>query len=279
VNLARSAVIAANRTTGAQLSQPPGARPSFPATRIGAGTDDVAAHPAQTPAHEFVAGRRFLMSTARRTMTTLLAAAVTSFALVAGAGAGSSVQVPTRASLDSLHDQIGMWLVRNDFANFHAAEIMAFSDNTYVAVQGPNGKDAFELLVSPRLGWVMEEPPSMMWNTKYGMLGGLAGSFGPMAIMGGGMIGPGMMSGSPWAYDGPITPVKSLAHAVKIANGWLARVFPAVRAESTGRTFPGYYTIDTLKNGKLEGMLSVNARTGQVWYHGWHGTFLVEVEY
>jgi hypothetical protein len=172
-----------------------------------------------------------------------------------------------------------MWLVRNNLGTFHAAEIMAFANNDYVVVQDARGNDAFELLVQPRLGWLMEEPPSMMWNTKYGMMGGLASSFGPMAIMGGGMMGGGMMGGSPWAYDGPVTPVKSLAQAAKVANAWLARVRPGVRAESTGRTFPGYYTLDTLKNGKTEGMISVNARTGQVWYHGWHGKFLTEVEY
>ena len=33
---------------------------------------------------------------------------------------------------------------------------------------------------------------------------------------------------------------------------------------------------DTVKNGKTHGMLSVNASTGAIWYHGWHGTFLAE---
>ena len=39
-------------------------------------------------------------------------------------------------------------------------------------------------------------------------------------------------------------------------------------------TFPGYYDINFLLNGNFAGMLSVNAATGQVWYHGWHGQFL-----
>jgi hypothetical protein len=29
-----------------------------------------------------------------------------------------------------------------------------------------------------------------------------------------------------------------------------------------------------MKEGKTLGMLSVNAFTGQVWVHTWHGTFL-----
>jgi hypothetical protein len=28
-----------------------------------------------------------------------------------------------------------------------------------------------------------------------------------------------------------------------------------------------------MRAGKISGMLSVNASTGQVWYHTWHGTY------
>ena len=42
--------------------------------------------------------------------------------------------------------------------------------------------------------------------------------------------------------------------------------------------FPGYYTLDTERNGSVEGMLSVNVQTGAVWYHAWHGSFLDELE-
>jgi hypothetical protein len=47
---------------------------------------------------------------------------------------------------------------------------------------------------------------------------------------------------------------------------------------ATGK-FPGYYSFDTTLNGKTHGMLSVNAATGAVWYHGWHGTFLSEKQF
>jgi len=40
--------------------------------------------------------------------------------------------------------------------------------------------------------------------------------------------------------------------------------------------FPGYYTIDVTRNGHPIGMLSVNASTGAVWYHAWHGMFIRE---
>ena len=38
--------------------------------------------------------------------------------------------------------------------------------------------------------------------------------------------------------------------------------------------FYGYYTLHTLKEGQIEGMLSVNGYTGAVWYHNWHSSFI-----
>ncbi len=38
--------------------------------------------------------------------------------------------------------------------------------------------------------------------------------------------------------------------------------------------FYGYYTLHTLKDGQITGMLSVNGYSGQVWYHTWHGDFV-----
>ncbi len=44
--------------------------------------------------------------------------------------------------------------------------------------------------------------------------------------------------------------------------------------EETADPFPGYYTIDVLRDGEIAGMLSVNAYTGQVILHQWHGNFV-----
>jgi hypothetical protein len=95
------------------------------------------------------------------------------------------------------------------------------------------------------------------------------------------MMGGGMMSGGYWRgwYTGGKTKVGSISEAVKVANRWLDRARPGEQAEDHGRTFPGYFTIDTTADGKIAGMLSVNAGTGAVWYHGWHGKFLTEREY
>ncbi len=44
---------------------------------------------------------------------------------------------------------------------------------------------------------------------------------------------------------------------------------------SEGQAFPGYYTFDFGRQ-KVEGMLSVNAYTGEIWVHTGHGFFLGE---
>jgi len=51
-----------------------------------------------------------------------------------------------------------------------------------------------------------------------------------------------------------------------------------VSATETPDSFPGYYTLHITKDGQISGMLSVNAFTGQVWYHTWHGTFVASSE-
>jgi len=35
---------------------------------------------------------------------------------------------------------------------------------------------------------------------------------------------------------------------------------------------------EVLQSGKISGMLSVNAGTGAVWYHTWHGTYIATSE-
>jgi hypothetical protein len=55
-----------------------------------------------------------------------------------------------------------------------------------------------------------------------------------------------------------------------------------LRTDAPGQTvgstdiFPGHYTMDTVSAGNTVGMLSVNATTGAVWYHTWHGTFIAK---
>jgi hypothetical protein len=193
--------------------------------------------------------------------------------------------VPTPATLAAVRDHVQQWLASAGFKGFRVSEVMAFSNNDYAAITGKNGKPAFELLVATNRSWLMEEPASMMWNTRYGMLGNTNQTFEPIpgmsmlwggGMMGGGMMGNGMM-GSPTSwYSKGTGKVTSLSQAVTVADTWLAKTRPGQTAEKDGRSYPGYFTMDTIRNGKTAGMLSVNASSGAVWYHGWHGTFLSE---
>ncbi|MDR7554656.1 MAG: hypothetical protein QN157_03525 [Armatimonadota bacterium] len=190
-------------------------------------------------------------------------------------------------------------------------EIMEFSNHFYaVVVEKSTGLGAFELLVA-RNGAVRPEPgPNMMWNTKYGHMAGVGGfagaargAYGP-GMMGGGPRGPGMMgpggtpgrgAGGPGPYGpgmmgggwcvqgGPgaapgapaATPTITRDRARALAAEYLAQVLPGAVPDE-GTAFYGYFTFDVERAGKTIGMLSVNAYTGQVWYHTWHGTFIRE---
>jgi hypothetical protein len=143
------------------------------------------------------------------------------------------------------------------YSNLRVAEVMEFSQNYYALVQeSDTGIGAMELLIDKGSGAVGPEyGPNMMWNAKYGMhRGGMMG----------GMMG-GRTSGAM-----TITP----AEARQIAQRWLDTYRPGATPEAQPDAFYGYYTIHTLKDGKINGMLSVNGSDGQVWYHTWHGDFL-----
>lgn len=128
----------------------------------------------------------------------------------------------------------------------HVGEVMRFSNGYYAELLDKGGQRATEVLVDPGSGTVrLEYGPAMMWNTAYGMMPSPARTV---------TVGP--------------------DRAVAIADQWLAGHRAGEHAAEPD-TFPGYYTLHTLDgSGRITGMLSVNAATGQVWYHTWHGTFL-----
>jgi hypothetical protein len=147
------------------------------------------------------------------------------------------------------------------------AEVMEFDNSFYAVVtEKSTGVGAFELLVNRYTGVVHPEPgPNMMWNTKYGH----------MAAQGG-MMG-GMMGGRWNQQTGPLT--VTVKQARTAAQQWLDANQPGARLADDEMQFPGYYTMDFLKDGKTAGMLSVNGYSGQVWYHTWHGNFISEQEF
>jgi hypothetical protein len=174
--------------------------------------------------------------------------------------------------------------------NLEVAEVMEFANNYYAEVKEKNtGIGAMELLINRPGNRVYPEPgPNMMWNTKYGMMSGSRDMGGMMGPGGRGMMGPngqGMMGGSSSASatqipQGTTTSARmpvSSDRAREIADAYLSGVSPGTRAEQPTR-FYGFYTIDTEKDGKTTGMLSVNGYSGEVWYHSWHGPFIAEQE-
>ncbi len=62
------------------------------------------------------------------------------------------------------------------------------------------------------------------------------------------------------------------AAAQQLATTFLAGYLPGATVLD-GQAFPGYYTFD-FGRGQVEAMLSVNAATGDVWVHTWHGPAL-----
>lgn len=144
-----------------------------------------------------------------------------------------------------------------DYRNpdLEVAEIMAFDNHFYVqARETSTARYAFEFLIDRGNGRAHPEPgPNMMWNTKYGHMSWLrwlpwVSSSGEMSI--------------------------SREEARKIAQEYLDRARSDLVVDDAADTFYGYYTLHTLRDGKIVGMLSVNGSSGKVWVHTWHGRFL-----
>jgi hypothetical protein len=152
-------------------------------------------------------------------------------------------------------------------------EVMEFSNNFYAEVEETDtGNHAFELLVNKYTGQIFPEPgPNMMWNLKYGHMGG-----GMMGMMG----GPWREGSRRYKPQDPAEPMKVKPDAaIAKAQKYLDSLYPGLKADKKVDRFYGYYTIHTLKDGKVRGMLSVNGYTGEVWYHTWHGSFVGMKEY
>jgi hypothetical protein len=171
----------------------------------------------------------------------------------------AGVQGQPLNSLDDAKQAFQRYIDATGNSNLALDEVMRFEWNYYAIVKDTStGQGAFELLANPQTGAVFPEMgPNMMWNTQYGMA-----DFG--------------MMGGQWRQPGG-QPTVSADQAQQIAQQWLDQNQPGTATE-TPDTFPGYYTLHTTKDGTIRGMLSVNAYTGQVWYHTWHGAFASSTE-
>lgn len=141
-------------------------------------------------------------------------------------------------------------------------EIMQFSNGFYAEFLTSAGRRATEVLIDPGSGAVhIEYGPAMMWNTAYGMT--------TMMRPGG---TPGGMPGAPPGTGSTTASIRP-SQARRLADIWLQQHQTGLRAGDP-EAFPGYYTLHTQRGDRIVGMLSVNAQSGAVWYHTWHGRFV-----
>jgi len=188
----------------------------------------------------------------------------------------SAQQANPLGSIDAAKLAFEGYVERTGNQDLALDEVMQFQWNYYAIVKEKStGSGAFELLADPSSGAIFPEiGPNMMWNTKYS----------PMGTYGGGMTGGmggfapgGMMSGT-WGPTAPTAqPTVTANQSQQIAQVWLDQV-QAGSVTETPDSFPGYYTLHITKDSQVTGMLSVNAYTGQVWFHTWHGTFTASVQ-
>jgi hypothetical protein len=158
-------------------------------------------------------------------------------------------------TLDQAVDAARQYLSAYGNPDLVLTEMMEFSENFYSEVEEKStGVHAFELLIDRYTGAVYPEPgPNMMWNTRYGHMGG--------------------MMGGRWV-QAPDTISVTSEQARDLAQKWLDQYLPGTSASEQADAFYGYYTIHVLQDGQVFGMLSVNGYTGEVWYHDWHGGFI-----
>lgn len=156
----------------------------------------------------------------------------------------------TRLTIDQAQANLEDYLANDP--NLKLAEVMEFKNNFYgVVIEKVTGRGAMELLVDPYSGAVGPEfGPNMMWNEKYGHMGGWYST-----------------SGNEMTLD----------EAKVKAQAALDKEVPGGIVEGMGIEFYGYFTFDYTIDGNIAGMLSVNTN-GQTWIHTWHGAFIDEIE-
>ncbi len=163
-------------------------------------------------------------------------------------------------SFNEVESAIELYL--NDYrdTDLHIGEIMIFDNHAYAEiVEFDTGVGAMEVLVDPStLSVYPEYGPNMMWNQKY-------------SHMRGNMIGGGFNGGIDENYS--VMPISN-DEAVKIAQDYLSSYAKDLDADDHADPFYGYYTIHTIKEGEVYGMLSVNGYNGRVFIHSWHGDFI-----
>ncbi|MFZ5647442.1 MAG: hypothetical protein ACOY30_07460 [Bacillota bacterium] len=170
-----------------------------------------------------------------------------------GTSYGIGTQPEYTVDTEKARELVNQFIASSNMKGISLAEIMEFESHFYVELKEDGGKYTHELIVDKVTGSIYPEMgPNMMWNSKYGHMGGMMSGF------------------SAQAGDSPaVSPEQS----VEIANRYLAQAGTGETAAEP-HEFYGYYTLHTIKDGNIFGMLSVNSYNGQVWYHSWHGKYV-----
>ncbi|MBI2907676.1 MAG: hypothetical protein HYX92_08490 [Chloroflexi bacterium] len=173
-----------------------------------------------------------------------------------GAGGYGSANPQARSlTIDQAAEAARRYLARYGGA-LALTGVIEFAGNFHATVKENNTEvRAMELLIDKFNGQVYPEMgPNMTWNAKYGVTNPA--------------MGDSYAGGAP-AIEMPVTSERAKAVAQQFLNSEL----PGVTAGEPD-PFYGYYALRTVRNGEIEGMLSVNGYTGVVWYHTWHGPFV-----
>jgi hypothetical protein len=169
-------------------------------------------------------------------------------------------------TVDQTKQAVEGYLKNLNNSDLELKEIIVFNNNAYARiVEQSTGIGAIELLVDPTTLLVYPEyGPNMMWNQKYGHMGG----YGMMG-------GAGMMGGYYNNSSSASTQMTvSAEQALQLAQQYLDQQYPGYKTAIDADPFYGYYTIDIMKDNQPAGMLSVNGYSGQIFLHTWHGTFI-----
>ena len=146
-------------------------------------------------------------------------------------------------------------------------------------VEKDTSTGAFELSVDKYAGVIVPmQGPTMMWDTKYGVVGakGMMGYLATGYSGYGGMMGSGGMMN--WLRGTPTTAMPiSVSQAQINAQQFLNTNYPGTTVGAI-TTYYGYYAMQiTDNNGNIVGMVGINGATGQAMDYTWCGTFMRQI--
>jgi len=205
-----------------------------------------------------------------------------------------SAENAEKLTIEAQTEKVNAYLAQYDEA-LKIGDIYVYDDSEtyFIIYEEETGKGAMELLVDPYSGYVFPEyGPNMMWNLKYGMMYGGRGLAGQEGMMFGyqNFNVNGFACGGQSGYYNSMMGIQSNINpdtdtllteeeVLKIANDYIAKLelSKSVLNVET-HEFYGYYTVHLMAQDDMLGMFSINAYTGDVWYHSWHGTLSEMIE-